>query len=379
MEVGKLVRVALDGMSLRRQGRGVARVLKQVLPLLTGDPRLDCVILSTQEGREFLDFPPAEFHITRSMSQSAWEQFGLPWHARRVQADVIYSHAECGSAWGPPLLLHVPEDPFVRWSGAKADSSRERVRRAYQRLAIRHGLHHASFVATSSFVCRSQLKNRFGPHLGNISVIPLGVDTKIFHPNSSDMGRESIFHLSSSEARDMSTLMVRAYAKALTMAPDLPDLVIGGNLGSQHERVCSTARETGVDQRLHLLGRISDEELRQRYASAAMCVQPSQYEGFGLQPLEALACGAPLVILPEPAVQEVVGDVAVIAREGNENSLAHCIEQLWRDKAEMSSLREKGPERAALFSWERTSTLLADLLVHVAHGKVLSPSFTAQS
>ena len=313
MEVSKLVRVALDGMSLRRQGRGVARVLKHVLPLLTRDPRLDCVILSTQEGREFLDFIPAEFHIARPMSQSAWEQFGLPWHARRVQADVIYSHAECGPTWGPPLLLHVPEDPFVRWDGAKADSPRERVRRAYQRLTIRHGLHHASLVATSSPVCRSQLTNRFGPHLGRISVIPLGVDTQLFHPNLSDIGGDSIFHLSSTEARDMSALVVRAYAKALSMAPDLPDLVIGGNLGSQYKRICSTAREIGVDQRLHLLGRISDEELRQHYASAAMCVQPSQYEGFGLQPLEAIACGAPLVILPEPAVQEVVGDVAVVA------------------------------------------------------------------
>jgi glycosyltransferase involved in cell wall biosynthesis len=212
-----------------------------------------------------------------------------------------------------------------------------------------------------------------------MSVIPLGVDTKIFHPNPSDIGGQNIFHLSSSEARDMSMLMVRAYARALSMAPDLPDLVIGGDLGSQHERICSTARETGVDQRLHLLGRISDEELRRRYASAAMCVQPSQYEGFGLQPLEALACGAPLVILPEPAVEEVVGDVAVIARESNETSLAHSIGQLWHDKDEMTSLRKKGPERAALFSWDRTSTLLADLLVNVAHGKAVNPSFSTLS
>lgn len=163
------------------------------------------------------------------------------------------------------------------------------------------------------------------------------------------------------------------------MAPDLPDLVIGGNLGSQYERICSAARETGVDQRLHLLGRISDEELRRRYASAEMCVQPSQYEGFGLQPLEAIACGAPLVISPEPAVQEVVGDAAVIASGGDEISLAHCIERLWHDKAQMTSLREKGPKRAALFPWEGTSTLLADLLVNVTQSNTVNPSFSTLS
>ncbi len=125
-----MVRVALDGRSLSRQGRGVTRVLQYVLPLLTRDPRLDCVILSTEEGREFLDLPSAEFHVAPPMIHSAWEQFGLPWHARKVRADVIYSLAECGPTWGPPLLLHVTEDPFVRWNGAKAESSRERVRRA---------------------------------------------------------------------------------------------------------------------------------------------------------------------------------------------------------------------------------------------------------
>ena len=371
-----MVRVALDGMALRRQGRGPARVLQHVLPLLADDPRLNCVILSTEEGRELFDFPSAEFHVAPSMTQSAWEQFGLPWHARRVQADVIYSLAECGPTWGPPLVLHVPEDPFVRWNGAKADSSRERVRRAYQRLTIRRGLHHASFLATCSPICCTELKNRFRRHVAEIGVIPLGVDTHLFRPNLSGIGGESIFHLSSIEARDMSTLVVRAYAKALSLAPDLPDLLIGGNLGGQRERICEVARQTGVDRRLHLLGRISDEELRQRYADAAICVQPSLYEGFGLQPLEALACGAPLVIFPEPTVMEVVGDAALVAEVGDEISLAECVAELWYDKAQMSSLREKGPKRAALFSWERTSTLLADLLVNVAQSKAVSPSLT---
>src|SRR5271170_6665351 len=115
-------------MALRRERRGVARVLQHVLPLLAGDPRLDCTILTTAEGRESLDSTDAKFHVVGSMTQSAWEQFGLPWYARHVRADAIYSHAECGPLWGPSLLLHVPEDPFVRWEGAGATSLREHVR-----------------------------------------------------------------------------------------------------------------------------------------------------------------------------------------------------------------------------------------------------------
>ena len=366
----KLVRVALDGMAIRRQGRGVTRVLQQVFPLLAADPRLDCVILSTREGREILDLGSSVcFHEVPQSTQSAWEQFGLPWHARQVRADAIYSHAECGPLWGPPLLLHIPEDPFIRWQGINADSLRERVRRGYQRTTIRRGLHHASVLATSSSVCQSALRDRFGSDLGKIAVVPLGVDTELFHPDSAGIGDDGIFHLSSVEARDMSTVVVRAYARALSSTRDLPDLFIAGELGGQRERICDAARECGVDRRLHLLGRISDEALRQRYASAAMCVQPSLYEGFGLQPLEALACGAPLVVFPEPTVEEVVGEAAIITRDRDETSLAECIARLWSDKPQRATLRENGLRRATLFSWARTARLLSDLLVEMAPSK----------
>lgn len=176
----------------------------------------------------------------------------------------------------------------------------------------------------------------------------------------------------------MSTVVVHAYAKALSLAPDLPDLSIGGNLGAQHERIYGAALESGVDRRVHLLGRISDEELRQRYASAALCVQPSQYEGFGLQPLEALACGAPLVIFPEPAVEEVVGDAAIITHDCKELSLAESIARLWHDESQRSTLRERGPRRAASFSWVRTATLLADLLVEMGDGTRSNRALTLQ-
>jgi glycosyltransferase involved in cell wall biosynthesis len=366
----KLVRVALDGMALRRQGRGVTRVLQQVFPLLVADPRLDCIILTTREGREILDMGSSVcFHEVPQTTQSAWEQFGLPWHARQVRADAIYSHAECGPLWGPPLLLHIPEDPFIRWQDINADSLRERVRRGYQRTTIRRGLHHASVLATSSSACQSALRNRFGPDLSKIAVVPLGVDTELFHPNSAAIRDDGIFHLSSTEARDMSTVVVRAYARALSLTPDLPDLLIAGELGGQRERICDVARECGVDRRLHLLGRISDEALRQRYASAALCVQPSLYEGFGLQPLEALACGAPLVVFPEPAVEEVVGEAAIITRDRNETSLAECIARLWSDKSQRANLRENGRRRATFFSWVRTARLLADLLVEMGRSK----------
>ena len=163
-----MVRVALDGMALHRQGRGVARVLQNVLPLLTRDPRLDCVILSTEEGREFLDLPSAEFHVAPPMIHSAWEQLGLPWHARESgpMLSIALPSADLhGDLLFCSTLLRTPSFDGM---APKRRTSRERVRRVYQRLTIRRGLHHASFLATCSPACRSALKNRFGPRLGGI-------------------------------------------------------------------------------------------------------------------------------------------------------------------------------------------------------------------
>ena len=227
------------------------------------------------------------------------------------------------------------------------------------------GLHHASTLATSSSAGCSALRHRFGPKLGNIALVPLGVDMGVFHPGPGAIREDGVFHLSSAEARDMTSVVVRAYAQALHLAPDLPDLLIAGDPGAQGRRICEAARACGVEHRLRLLGRIPDEELRRHYASAALCVQPSLYEGFGLQPLEALACGAPLVVFPEPAVQEVVGDAALITRDRGESTLARGMAQLWFDAAKRSHLRDRGPKRAATLSWSRTATLLADLLVEM--------------
>jgi glycosyltransferase involved in cell wall biosynthesis len=358
-------RVALDGMALRRQGRGVGRVLQHLLPLLAADRRLSCVILSTNEGREILGSDSAEFHVVPSMAQTAWEQSGLSLTARKVSAEAIYSFAECGPLWGPPLLLHVPEDPFTRWRGEHANTVREHLRRGYQRAMTQRSLRRASVLAADSSACRSALQRRFGLDRKDIAVVPLGVDRELFHPTPGDLREDGIFHLSSVETRDMSTLVIHAYAKALLLAPDLPDLLIGGDLGVQRQRICHVARQCGVDRRLHLLGRISDEELRRRYADAALCVQPSRYEGFGLQPLEALACGAPLVISPEPTMVEVVGDAAIVAEGNDVASLAECIAELWHDRNRRVTLHENGPRRAALFPWERSATLLAELLVNM--------------
>jgi glycosyltransferase involved in cell wall biosynthesis len=302
------------------------------------------------------------------MPKTIWEQFALPWYARKLGAQAIYSHSECAPFWGPPVLLHVPEDPYQRWQGSPATTTKEHVRRSYQRLTVRRSLFRARPLVTSCDAIADELQHRFGADLKVSAIVALGVDAEIFHPDGARPREDAVFHLGSIDARDQTPLVVAAYAKAVKVRPDLPELLIAGRLGQREALVLAAAEHHGVANRVQLLGYISDEELRQRYAHSALCLQPARYEGFGLQPLEALACGAALVVFPEPAVKEVVADAALVAPTMTEGALADAILKLWADAPLRSSLREAGPKRAAPFTWAATAAGLHELLLSAVNG-----------
>jgi len=358
-----MTRVALDARALT-QGRGCARLLRHILPgLTTVEREYQGVILTTEEGKRSLDSCPGEILIVPKMSNTVWEQVGLPWYSRKLGAKANYAQTACAPLWGPPTVLHFIDDPRAAASrGATAASPREHVRRLSQDLTVSGGLRRAALVATCTNAIEDGLRERFGSILPPVSVVPLGVDMEIFYPDPIGPQEDTVFHLGSSEPRDATTMLVRAYAEALRMAPDLPDLVIAGNLGNQSELVIDVIRESGIKSRVSLLGWISDEELRRAYTRTALCVQPARYEGFGLQPLEAIACGAPLIIVAEPSVEEVIGQAGVVVRDPAPTPLATAIARLWRDKDARQRLRSIGPKRASEFPWSRTVEGISDLL-----------------
>lgn len=335
-----------------------------MLPLLAGaSADLEAVIVTSYEGDGLLGAVDGEVVKVPLMATSPWEQWGLPRQARRLGARAIYMHSECSPLWGPPVLLHVPEDPHVRWEATPVTSWKEHARRSYERLVMRASIKRAPLLVTSCSAVTTQLEHRFGPLSQRSEVVPLGVDATLFYPqDDSDSSTHHVFHLGSDEARDQSRMVVQAYAFALHEAPDLPDLVIAGNLGQMEEQVRQEVDRLGVAGRVNLVGRVSDEDLRLGYGRSVACLQPAHYEGFGLQPLEALACGAPLVVFSDPAVKEVVGGAAVVVEERSATSLGGALAGLWASPERRAELRRLGPSQAAQFTWEATAARLRALL-----------------
>ena len=123
----------------------------------------------------------------------------------------------------------------------------------------------------------------------------------------------------------------------------------------------SFIKAAGMGDRVCLTGYLGDEDLRALYSSCKVFVYPSLYEGFGLPPLEAMACGAPVISSQVPAIVEAVGNAACLVNSTNVQELTGAIVRLLLDKQVREQLSLSGLERVKDFTWERTARCTIDV------------------
>lgn len=133
------------------------------------------------------------------------------------------------------------------------------------------------------------------------------------------------------------------------------DLVIAGDQGGYWPHVRAQVAASGLGDRVHLVGRVPEADLRALYGGARCLVHTSAYEGFGLPLLEAMACGCPVVAVAASAIPEVCGSAAVLVEEANARSLAVAVLTTIQDGEERRRRIADGLAHAAQFTWERTA------------------------
>ncbi len=129
-------------------------------------------------------------------------------------------------------------------------------------------------------------------------------------------------------------------------------LAIAGGKGWLYEETLATIETLHLQKQTFLLGRVSDEDLHKLYVGARCHVHAAHYEGFGLPPLEAMACGTPTIVSNVSSLPEVVGDAALLVHPKNWEEIAVALHRLLTDDDLHAELRAKGLQRARCFSWE---------------------------
>jgi len=149
--------------------------------------------------------------------------------------------------------------------------------------------------------------------------------------------------------------LIRAYSHLRKTVFQLPDLVLAGEKFWQPEKIYNEIHKNGLQEHVKILGFIPDNDLVVLYNTAKLFVHPSNWEGFGLPVLEAMACGLPVVCSDIPAFREIAGDAAVYFDQKDPRSIARNIRLLCENSRLHAASRHKGLERAKRFTWQRTA------------------------
>jgi glycosyltransferase involved in cell wall biosynthesis len=170
------------------------------------------------------------------------------------------------------------------------------------------------------------------------------------------VGGEFLLAVGTVEPRKNLSVLVRAFEEVLRARPSSGlRLVLAGGRGWLSAPLFEEVGRSPARERVVLAGYVPDETLRALYSSCLAFVYPSLYEGFGLPPLEAMSCGAPVLAGRTPAVEEVAGGAARLFDPRDPSALARQLLELLDDEPARRALSEAGLKRAAHFSWERTA------------------------
>jgi glycosyltransferase involved in cell wall biosynthesis len=166
---------------------------------------------------------------------------------------------------------------------------------------------------------------------------------------------EFILFVGTIEPRKNLATLLRAYAILRQRYRITAPLLLSGAMGWLSEGLVALVEELGLRDHVRFLGRTSAEQLLALYNLATVLAHPAHYEGFGLTPLEAMACATPVVCSQAGSLPEVTGDAAILVPPEDEEAWAVALHRVLTDKALQASLQAKGLARAGEFSWEKAA------------------------
>jgi glycosyltransferase involved in cell wall biosynthesis len=167
-------------------------------------------------------------------------------------------------------------------------------------------------------------------------------------------GRYILF-VSTIEPRKNVPTLVRAMWQLIECYKEQVHLVLAGGKGWLFEDAFAIVDELGLDKWVHFVGRVSSEDLLYLYNGAELLAHPAFYEGFGLPPLEAMACGLPVIVSSVASLPEVVGDAGLLIDPHDVDELTVSMWRVLSDELLRQEMREKGLRQAKQFSWERAA------------------------
>jgi len=378
------VRIGIDARELMGRPTGVGRYLAELLrewsnPTSgvagTHDIVLYCPAPYSPAVAGLFAGLRATVRIVPGRGGTWWEQVSLPTAVSGDRLDVFF-----GPAFTAPLRARCPVVVTIHdlsfFAHPEWFHPREGLRR---RMFTRWSARRAALVLTDSLFSRTEIERHLGLAPARTRVIPLGASApaclKEMRPASLLAGETAA---ASAQAREPFVL----YVGSVFNRRRLPDLIasfpfvvaevpgarleiIGENRTFPHQDLAALIRHSRLGDRIGLSAYVSDDELARAYGRASVFVFLSEYEGFGLTPLEALACGIPVVLLDTSVAREVCGPAALYVAPDDPHAIAGAILSLLRDSNARGAVLAAAPDVLSRYSWTTAARLTMHALESV--------------
>lgn len=367
------MRIAVDVTSIPRLRVGAGTYMAELVRALARVDRDNTYLVLAKPGA-FPDLTPPPNMTILSVrvgpppARLAWEQTALPVLLWLHKVDVLHSPHHTSPVVLPGVrrvvTFHDVTFLIMPWRYPVA-------RRWYMRAATQASARLADAIIAVSETVARDVRERLPAAAGKVQVVREGVSDRfrpVSEPGAVERCREAyglsrpyLLHVGRLDPGKNLQSLLAAFARTCRAAGAPHDLVLAGPSGWKNEGFFRTLRGLGLEDRVKVLGYVPDDLMPALYGGADVFVFPSLYEGFGLPPLEAMACGTPVVASSRSAMPEVLGDAALLVDPRSPDDLAAAIGRVLGDAALRQRLREAGLRRAAAFSWDEAARATVDV------------------
>jgi glycosyltransferase involved in cell wall biosynthesis len=363
--VKRPLRIGVDSRELLGDATGVGRYLGELLRrwMALPDVRNRRFILYSPKALPLpLSAEAAEVRILGWGRGTWWEQTYLRRAVRDDPPDVFFAPAYTAPlGTSVPLAVTIHDISFVahpEWFRA-----REGLRR---RWLTRRAAQMASVVFTDSDFSRAELEQHLRVEPSRIRVIPPGVTPRVV-PQTKQPAREPlVLFVGSLFNRRRLPDLIAAFSRATYDLPHARLVIVGSDRTWPRQDLAAVAAVHGVSARTKFLRYIPDQALAQLYAQASVFAFLSEYEGFGLTPLEALAAGVPPVVLETAVAREVYGEAAVYVRHGDIDGTAEALRRLLLHPHSAAPILARARAVLQRYSWNTAASRTLEHLERIA-------------
>lgn len=358
------ITVGVDARALVPETTGIGVYCRAVVDALAAEADVRPLALAHAPIQGLDDRPAIERAVSLSPSGVLWQQFRLNAQLAAHGCDLLWSPIFT-LPWSPRLPSVVTVHDLTAWLFPAAHTLKVRIS---LKPFLRRSIEVANRIITPSRHTAADLTERFPAASGKTVVIPHGVDPE-FAPGEQPaitatrcrLGFDDGYFVYSGtlEPRKNVDVLLETW-QTLRRADEAPPLVLVGGVGWRAENTLDRIRDL-EPLGLRWLGRLPRAEQVEVIQAATAMIFPSLYEGFGFPPLEAMACGIPVISSNSSSLPEVIGDAGLLFDLADGDELARAMRHLGAEAELATDLGRRGLERARSFTWKRSAARHAEV------------------